>query len=293
MHVLNIIGKQNKMFLNTVFACFFCKKFITLIKNRQEQTMGNFVNVVTEGVKKYIGLTDKPFSKIFSIERKLSLHRFSYEGKSKKQIVYYDTHTNLLEKAGIILSKTYEPNRCYFKVERQTYFPKTFSRRKEVVFIHEVGPKDSVIDHAFFLSDGIKSLFTIQFTIDLDNVLKNVVPKIVINSKVTIYNVLSGGGFKAKLFMQENKIKNLTTKRIADAKTLVVELDSPTTYLPAFKYFTEQIDKYCKELIPFEESLYDYSHRVTKPLPEKTKITKQEKQKLKQKQKKVDDIIVG
>lgn len=60
--------------------------------------MGNFVNVVTEGVKKYIGLTDKPFSKIFSIERKLSLHRFSYEGKSKKQIVYYDTHTNLLEK---------------------------------------------------------------------------------------------------------------------------------------------------------------------------------------------------
>ena len=255
--------------------------------------MGNYVNVVKEGVQKYIGLTEKPFSKVFEIEHKLSLHRFSYEGTSKNQVIYYDTSANLLEKAGIILSKTFEPNRCYFKVERQTYLPKSFSRRKEMVFIHEVGAKDSVTDHAFFLSDGIKSLFTIQFTIDLDNVLKTVSPKIVIDSKVTTYKVLSGGGFKAKMFLQEGKIKNLTTKRTAEAKTLTVELDSPATYMPAFQYFNDQIVKNCKELILFEESMYDYSHRVTKALPEKTKATKEEKEKNKQKQKKVDDIIMG
>ena len=255
--------------------------------------MGNYVNVVKEGTKSYIGLTEKPFSKVLQIEKKLSLHRFSYEGSYSKQIVYYDTDGNLLEKAGIILSKTFEPNKCYFKVERQTYLPKSFSRRKEIVFIHEVGPKDKVMDHAFFLSDGIKSLFTIQFTIDLDNVLKNVAPKIVILSKVTKYKVLSGGGFKAMLFFHTSKIRNLTTKRLAEAKLLTVELDSPMTYLPAFQYFNSQIEKNCKELIPFEEGLYDYSHRVTKSLPEKEKMTKEQKEKSKQKQKKVDDIIIG
>lgn len=254
--------------------------------------MGNYINVAKEGTKNYIGLTEKPFSKVLSIEKKLSLHRFSYEGSFNKQIVYYDTDANLLQKAGIILSKTFEPNKCYFKVERQTYLPKSFSRRKEIIFVHEVGPKDKVMDHAFFLSDGIKSLFTIQFTIDLDNVLKNVVPKIVITSKVTKYKVLSGGGFKAQLYFYSSKIKNLTTKRVADAKLLTVEMDSPTTYLPAFQYFNTQIEKYCKELIPFDESLYDFAHRVTKPLPEKSKF-KQEKDKLKEKQKKVDDIIEG
>lgn len=256
--------------------------------------MGNYVNVVKEGTKSYIGITEKPFSKVLSIEKKLSLHRFSYEGSFNKQIVYYDTEGGLLEKAGIILSKTFEPNKCYFKVERQTYLPKSFSRRKEIVFIHEVGPKDKVMDHAFFLSDGIKSLFTIQFTIDLDNVLKNIFPKIVILSKVTKYKVLSGGGFKAQLYFYSSKIKNLTTKRVAEANLLNVELDSPITYLPAFNYFNTQIEKNCKELIPFEESLYDYSHRVTKPLPEKDKLTKkQEKEKQKLKQKKVDDVIIG
>lgn len=255
--------------------------------------MGNYVNVVKEGTKNYIGLTDKPFSKVLSIEKKLSLHRFSFEGSFNKQIVYYDTDANLLEKAGIILSKTFEPNKCYFKVERQTYLPKSFSRRKEIVFIHEVGPKDKVMDHAFFLSDGIKSLFTIQFTIDLDNVLKNVTPKIVVLSKVTKYKVLSGGGFKAQLYFYSSKIKNLTTKRLADAKLLTVDLDSPMTYLPAFNYFNTQIEKNCKELIPFEEGLYDYCHRVTKPLPEKDKLTKQQKEQLKTKQKKIDDVIIG
>lgn len=255
--------------------------------------MGNFVSVTKDGIRNYIGLTSKPFSKVFEIEKKLNLHRFSYENAYNYQIIFYDTESNLLEKAGIILSKTIEPNKCFFKVERQTYLPKSFSKRKETVFIHEVGSKDKVMDHAFFLSDGIKSLFTIVFTIDLDNVLKNVVPKIVITAKVKNYKVLSGGGFKAKLKFQSNKIKNLTTKRIQEAQMLTVELDSSETYMPAFLYFNEQINKTCKELIPFEESLYDYAHRVTKPLPEKTKITKIEKEKMKEKKKSVDDIIIG
>ena len=50
---------------------------------------------------------------------------------------------------------------------------------------------------------------------------------------------LSGGGFKAHNYtFYSSKIKNLTTKRLADAKLLTVDLDSPMTYLPAFNTLT-------------------------------------------------------
>jgi len=162
-----------------------------------------------------------------------------------------------------------------------------------MVFIHEVGAKDKVIDHAFFLTDGIKSLFTIQFTIDFENVLKNVNPTLIIENKNTIYKVLSGGGFKAKLVFQSSEVKNLRTKRNEPLKLLTVELDSPATQINAFNFFTRQIDKWCKELIPFEDNLFDYAQRITRPLPKKEKPTKEEKQALLKKKKKIDDQIIG
>lgn len=255
--------------------------------------MGNFVSVIKENEREYIGITEKPFSKVLSIEKKLNLHRFAFENTYADQIIYYDTETNLLEKAGIILSKVIEPQKSYFKIERLANLPRTFSRKNEKVFIHEVGAKDKVIDHAFFLTDGIKSLFTIQFTIDFENVLKNVMPTMIIQSKNTVYKVLSGGGFSSHLYFRSGLIKNIITKRQIPVKILSVKLSSPETQMNAFNYFNEKIERYCKELVPFNEGLFEYAKRVSKPLPKKEKATKQERQALKAKKKKVDDIILG
>lgn len=255
--------------------------------------MGNFVNVANENQRVYLGITEKPFSKVLSIERHLNLHRFIFEGNYTSQIIYYDTQTNLLEKAGIILSKVIEPDKTYFKIQRHQQLPKTFSRKKETIFVHEVGAKDKVIDHSFFLTDGIKSLFTIQFTIDFENVLKNVSPTIIIESKNTLYKVLSGGGFSSHLHFKSSSVKNISTKRILPLKTLSVELTSPQTQAPAFEYFNSKIEKYCKELVLFEENIFDYAKRITAPIPKKEKPTAQEKKELKAKRKKVDDVILG
>ncbi len=255
--------------------------------------MGTFVNVVKENEREYIGITEKPFSKVLGIEKKLNLHRFAFEGTYSNQIVYFDTESNLLEKAGIILSKVIEPNKAYFKIERLANLPKTFSRKNERVFVHEVGAKDKVVDHAFFLTDGIKALFTIQFTIDFENVLKNVFPTIIIETKNTVYKVLSGGGFSSHLHFRSSTINNLITKRQAPVKTLSVKLSSPETQMNAFNYFNDKIEKYCKELIPFTEGLFEHAKRVTKPLPKKEKLSKADKKTLKAKKKKVDDVILG
>lgn len=252
--------------------------------------MGNFVNVSKEGQCDYIALTEKPFEKVLAIEKKISLHRFSFVKKYRSSQVFYDTNTNLLEKAGIVLSKINTPDKTYFMVERQSFLPKTFSRRNEQVFIHEVGARDKVSDHAFYLVDGIKSLFITQFTIDLENVLKNITPKIILTYDILKYDVLSGGGFKAILLFKDVKIKNLETKRKFSTKLLNVSLDCPDTYMTAFKYFNQQIDKYCKEFLHFDETLYDYAHRVTKAIPQK-KLTKEEKLKFKNKNKIIEENI--
>ena len=169
--------------------------------------MGNFVQIQTQGVKNYIAVADKPFAKVLQLEKKINLHRFNLVNRYKQSEIFFDTETNLLSKAGIILSKTISPEKTYFKVERQSTLLKLYSRKKETVFIHEVGIRDKVTDHAFFLVDGIKSLFTTQFTVDLENVLKNIKPKIVVDSTIDKWAVVSGGGFKGSIYFQTSKIK--------------------------------------------------------------------------------------
>ena len=255
--------------------------------------MGNFIQIKTEGIKNYIAVTEKPFSKVLMLEQKLNLHRFSLEKQYKQSEIFYDTSTNLLSKAGILLSKTISPEKTYFKVERQSTLLKSYARKKETVFIHEVGVRDKVMDHAFFLVDGIKALFTTQFTIDLENVLKNIFPKIVVDSNVDKWNVMSGGGFKGSIYFQTSKINNLESKRKNHFKAMKVQLESPDTYLPSFNYLIEQIEKHCKTFIETDESIYDYCLRLTKPLPPKQKLTKEEKEKLKQQKKKSENNIQG
>lgn len=255
--------------------------------------MGTYIHLKTKGTKNYIAVTEKPFGKVLALEKKLSLHRFTFVKQYRMSEIFYDTPNDLLSKAGIVVSKTITPEKSFFKVERQSVSLKRLSRLKETIFVHEIGARDTVKDHAFFLVDGIKSLFTTQFTIDLENVIKNLRPIITIDSGMEEWSVISGGGFKCKIFYKSSKISNLETKRKNQFKSMKLELDCAETYLSSFDYLVEQIDKYCKDFVEDNESLFDYCLRLTKPLPEKKKLTREEKLALKQKSKNAESSIQG
>ena len=255
--------------------------------------MGSFIRVKTQGVKNFIAITDKPFGKVLALEKKLNLHRFNLVKQYKTSEIFYDTPANLLTKAGILLSKTISPDKTYFKVESQSSLLTNYTRKRQMVFIHEVGLRDKIEDHAFYLVDGIKALYTTQFTIDLENVIKHITPRIIVDSTVDHWSVMSGGGFKGNIIFKQSKINNLETKRKNAFKSMQVELDSADSYMPAFNYLIEQIDKNCKDFIENTEPLYDYCLRVTKPLPPKQKLSKEEKQKLKNQRKKSENVIQG
>lgn len=255
--------------------------------------MGTFIHIKTKGTKNYIAVSENPFGKVLALEKKLSLHRFSFLKKYRMTEIFYDTPNALLSKAGIVISKTISPEKSFFKVERQTVSLKQLSRLKETIFVHEVGARDTVSDHAFFLVDGIKNLFTTQFTVDLENVLKNLHPIMTITSSMEEWSIMSGGGFRCKVFYKKSTIHNIKTKRKNHFQSMKLELDSAETYLPAFDYLVEQIEKYCKDFVINTESLFDYCIRLTKPLPEKKKLTREEKLALKQKAKKSENTIQG
>ena len=50
--------------------------------------MGTFVNVVKDGVKKYIGLTEKPFSKVLSMTLPMQFWLYSISASPVFRLLY-------------------------------------------------------------------------------------------------------------------------------------------------------------------------------------------------------------
>lgn len=228
--------------------------------------MGKFETVSMEGVKQYTLFAKDSFNKVLAFCRELPLYSLYREGRDSKKEIYLDSPNNLLKSAGIILSKVIEDNKSYLKVEREDFNKerKNLIKKETKVFIHPIGIKDTAFDHSLFLIDGITSMFSTKFHIDLENVLKTIVPKLEIESKREHFKVFSGKGFKAAMIYENINIKNNDTKRKAELLMLGVEQISSKMNLNEFNDFTFKIEKYCKEVLPIEESKYEIGMRMTK-----------------------------
>ena len=233
--------------------------------------MGKFETISVEGVKSYTLFSKNSFNKVLAVSQELPLYSFYDEGRDLTTEMYLDSPNNLLSSAGILLSKVVEEGKAYFKVEREEYLPerKTVLAKEKKVFIHPIGIKDSVSDHALFLIDGITSMFFTRFNIDLENVLKTVVPKMQIENKRVHFKALSGKGFKAELVYENISARNYETKRKAELLMMRVEQTSSKVYLDEFNNFTNKLEKYCKEIIPIDESKYEIVKRMTGAVPAK------------------------
>lgn len=226
-----------------------------------------------KGINRYDILTNLAERKILSNARFLSIDDFTLEGRNKYNIIYYDTPENLLTNAGILLYKTWEKGNNYFIVQRLNILPSTSKLRRNEVYKHKIDASDTPMMHSFYLINGIVSMFTTQFSIDLENVIKNVKPIIIANIKSVYYKIFSGTGFKATLNFEEIVYANCLNKRKKLNKELTVELLAPQTFLPEFDKFTFLLEKYCKDILPKKETRFDYAKRVTELVPKKVKAS--------------------
>ena len=233
--------------------------------------MGKFVELSNKGLVKYEALSDKPFEKVFALERILKFYRFQYFGQVRTSETFYDTPNDLLNKAGITLSKIQEDDRVFFKVCQVT--DKKTQPDKQKVFSHRVGVKDKLSDHAFYLVDGIRGIFSSPFYIDLEHVIQNAIPKVSITTTANVYKIISGTGFRSFMGMEETLYSNYETKRQKKLSGLTIKLDGPDQYLKEFDEFNEMLKKHCKNFLEVHDSIYEHVKFVTRKIdPKQAKL---------------------
>jgi len=221
----------------------------------------------SEDTKRYDLLTSQAEKKIIANARFLNIDNCTLEGRNKYNMIYYDTPENLLTNAGILLYKTWEKGNHYFIVQRLNILPSTSKLRRNEVYRHKIDASDTPIMHSFYLINGIVSMFTTQFSIDLEYVIKNVKPIIIANVKAIYYKIFSGTGFKANLTFEDVVYINCINKRRRMNEELTVELLASQNFMTEFNKFTFLLEKYCKDILPKKESRFDYAKRVTEIQP--------------------------
>lgn len=250
--------------------------------------MGYFVKIDSDISKTYEAVSEKSFKNFLEFAKGLRFQKLTKIGKSVAKEVYYDTPAHLLNKAGIVLSKFQEGANNFFKVENATFLSKMLNKINKEVFIHKVGANDKLIDHGFYLKDGITALYNTSFTIDLENVIKTAVPKMEVLIKAKIYQLTSGTGMRAKIALENKTIKNYETKRKYTVQGLTIKLenDNLDVFTDDFEKFNAMIQKNCKDFMLVNDNQFDFATKVTKAIPPKEKLTKEQKQKQKELQKK-------
>lgn len=231
--------------------------------------MGTFISKNIEGIKFYDVFSKQTFKDIYALERLMPLYSFEPEGAFEVREIYYDSPAKLLDRAGLTLCKVVEKDKAYFKVEKQLYLPtnSVIKVREEKIYVEEINPNDSVIKHSFALIDGITSMFSTQFSIDLENVLKTVVPRLEIVTKANAIKVFSGNGFKSQMDFEDVTFINYETKKNAKVFMMKIQLKTSSIHLSYFDEFTSKLEKFCKSIIPIKDSKYQIALRLTKQAP--------------------------
>ena len=106
----------------------------------------------------------------------LSFYSFRPFQKSKKLEIFYDTETNLLSSAGIVLSKVIRDKASFIQISKINYISSNANKASKKVKITDCQPKQTPRDFAFQIATAITNMYENIFTIDLTEVLKKVSP---------------------------------------------------------------------------------------------------------------------
>ena len=256
--------------------------------------MGEYVKKDNGSVNSFDTITNKAFRKLLSLSAVLKAYTYKFAGRSVSSYIFYDTRENLLQRAGILFYKTSEKGKHYYKIEKLSFLPKTFKAMDEQVFVHQISSqKDTPSDHSLYLIDAITSMFATQFNIDLENILKMVVPKMIVEIRSDNYKIFSGTGFKCDMALENVIYRNLETKKKAKRKEVTFTLDSPISFIKDYETFIQTITKYCKDITELTESRYEHAKNLTKISATSKDKSKKFKKEQAQKEKKAENIIEG
>lgn len=236
--------------------------------------MGKLYLLDGKGKREFTVFSKKAFKKIEKLGKVMPEFAFNYSRTDTSVYTYYDSPSRLLKTAGVIFSKVVKGDHAVFRIdstrppiskyEKKVYVPKRYT--------HEISAEEKVIEHLYFLTEGIESVLYSKVSIDLENVLKSVVPLLIISIKRKKFLVSNGTGFKAEIAFEYATYDNLETKRKAtDLFLRVKNLTPKDEKLDLFEQLVSDLLIFEKELIVMSGSKYDIANTVTKAIEVKKK----------------------
>lgn len=255
--------------------------------------MASLTNQKQSGIKIYDMITEKADNKLLAITGKLGIDKFVFESKNRWGLVFYDTPDNLLTKTGILLYRAIENDKHFLKIEKLSFLPSVSRLRKTEIFVVEINAKDTPKTQAFYLINGITEMFSTQFNIDLENVIKAVVPKLEVEISGVSYKGFRGDGFKCLVEFQKAKYKNLVTKRKFKNDECTVTHTSGKRFDEEFLKFLETLERYCKDILPQTSTRYELGMRLTQEISKESKTKLKKEKKKKEKKIRAEDKIEG
>jgi len=239
--------------------------------------MKEITNIKDTVLYYYDMLRDNKEKIIQKLEEHLTFYRFFYTGKFKSQEIIYDTPTNLLASAGLVLSKVYNDGKYYINITKVSYLPKQFKKPSVTLFKAECTAQDVPNMYPVKLGGVISDSNPAIFTVDLVEVIKTVVPRIEINVKGDRYEIASGSGYKAEMFFEDVYYRELTSKVKFKHKNVVFALSGLEKDEKSNREIRGGVLRYCKELFPYDETRFEIARRVLSArMGEKKKFNKKE-----------------
>ena len=191
-----------------------------------------------------------------TLSEELAFYRFSRQNDVIGKEIMYDIPNNTLTDAGIVLSKQYENGRVMFKVRKLSFLPDEMKMPSKKFILQELDSDAEPRDYSLEISSAIENSFSSPFTIDLDAIVREVVPKIEVDIKSEHYLIIG------QLFYEHTTYKDVETKKKVEKEGVVLKLPTDEIYEAENKKILDIIDRKVKALGLYNMSRYELAKKA-------------------------------
>lgn len=229
--------------------------------------------------RRYTVFDEKTFSRLLKTIKTMTTYTLDEPVKRNIVDYYYDNANNLLEENELLLRRRVFGAKAELKIKRRYFNPQYFysdnlrSHERE----KEIGAKDPLAKHYFFLNNALNSMYSNALKFDPDKLFEKVFVNLIIKTKQENRKLFGYGGLKVEVRHEKLNILNKKTKRKAYSEIVQFKLLSADDTHPLFEDFITRVERHCKEIFYTKDSKHELAVKCTRPLP-----TKEERRKMKE-----------
>lgn len=235
--------------------------------------------------RRYAVFDKNTYSRLLKIIGTMTTYTLDAPINRKLVDYYYDNENRLLDENELLLRRRVYGNKAELKIKRK-YFSEDYfitdnlrSHERE----KEIGAKDPLSKHYFFLNNALNSMFFNNLQFDPDKLFDQVRVNLIIKIDQENRKLFGYGGLKVEVRQEKLKIVNKLTKRKGQTELLQLKLLSGDDTLPLFEDFITRVEKHCKEIFYTKDSKHEIAIKYTRPLPTKEEIKKHKEEMLRRK----------